>query len=544
MNNITPNQISIPAFTPPGSGAYGRNMAAQMLSFGAEIRDRLIWLYPLLPGAVYTYCQMASEREWKVTGKPRSVARAIEWFNNAQTLDPTNGLVDYGFEQFLRRRSLDYIAVGRTAYTWGKQGEPLRYLDPTAMTYYLEDRQWVDNFTQEKFPVDRVVVNHAIPIGASGSFISPLASVIPTAQLAWLVREHDKAAADGRKLRDIFIVGSTDLGEAMGQAVVQTLKLWSGADPVTEGIPIVDIDLLPGMKASDLIHRIGLANIPENFNRDSFQFAYVNDTANALGLATRYIWNSEKATNRALEEVQEARMALKGPAGFVRCEQRLYTRSGLLDQFGPDETRFGFIEQVDMASTEINAKVLKLYAEAFEIFIKNLGGVVNADALVAWLQRDDILPADLDIITDFVQINSENPPTPVDGKIQRNSDASTPVQKAAEDVIQEGEITMTGDGKIVERRNKVFSIQKAILAEIAQDATLQIEKSAAFEREKTISFKGAVEKARAKNLARFKAIMAEESVDDPIILAIYQHVDKIEEDDHRLIQSFLKSRSA
>lgn len=502
-----------------------------MLNFGKAIRDELLWQFPLLPGAVFTYQQMCSEHQWKVTGKPRAVARTVEYLNNAQTL-LYDGTVEYGIEQFIRRRSIDHLAVGRTLFTWGVDGGPLRYLDPTTVRYEPNSRKWRDSLTGDEFDAKQIVINHPIPIGTTGNFVSPLSFVMQTAQLAWLIREHDRASADGRKLRDILIVVGADLAENIGKSVEIVLKLWAGADPTSIGMPIAFVDgVLPGIKASDLVHRLGLAEIPPEMDRDAFQFQYVNEISDAIGLALRYIWNSEKATNRALEQVQQERQSEKGPAAFVRSEQRLYNRCGMITQFGED-TRVGFIEESDNTSNMTNATVLQLYSQALGAFAQVFNGKVNADAFLAWLQRDDILPADLDLITTGVMVKPEEPPTPMGGKVSQMSDDLTGQRKSyTSKILDYEEISMDLNGKIVDSRAKTFSFSTAIGAEMLAAKT---------ENDKiAISFMDALAKVRSESLAEFKSQMTSGKINDSVAKSIFSHIDDLTADDYREIKRIL-----
>lgn len=469
-------------------GYSNRTYINQMIHFGKRIRDEYIWQYPLLPEATYTYQQMAAGREWKMTGSERSVARAVEWVNEAQTLT-NDGLVEYGFEQFLRRRSLDYLTVGRTLFTWGK-GEPLRYLDPTDTYYYMEEKKWIARFTDEHFPVNQVVANHPIPVGSSGFFVSPISMVIPTAMLAWLIREHDRAAADGRKIRDILVVASKSMADQIADAVATTIKLWTGeSDPSKVGVPVIYYESQSGMKADEVTARIGLANIPENFDRRDFQFQYVNEIASALGLALRHFWNSEAATNRALEEVQEARQAVKGPSTFARTEERLLNTCGALKQFG--KVRFNFMEEVDVQSRKVNAEVLKLHAESVKLFAE-AGLPIDGESYVSWLQSQDLLPSDLDVLKEVKQVNPEAQPIPEPGGIIARSDAQT--QKSIVGDLEYDEIAMNGAGKVIERRYRVFSVEKHIYDQTVKSLLPEV----------PVTFESALIKARENDVELFK----------------------------------------
>lgn len=520
---------------------------------GAQLRDEHVWKYPLLPAGLYTYSQMVSGREFKVSGKPRAVSRGVEFLNKSE-VRLQDGTVETGLENVEKRRSMDHNCVGRTMYAWDI-GKPLEYLDPTVMYFQLETREWINSYTEEKYPVDRVVVNHPIPVGVHGNFVSPISFVVPTAMMAWLIREHDRAAADGRKIRDIMVVGSESLLESMKQAIVDMIAIWTGAaNPASSGVPVVSVDILPGQKVEDLIARVGLANIPENFQREQFQFQYVNEIAGALGLALRYIWNSEKATNRALEEVQEARQAYRGPASFVKSEQRMFNRCGMLNQFG-SSTRFGFVEEIDIASQEINAKVLKLYAEAAKIF-KESGIVLDDKALIAWLQSADILPADLEIIASTSSTNPDALPTPSGSTTEQTSDAlrssrkKKAVKKAVYEAVKENEqldydeISMDSNGNVIERRTRVFSIEKALVKQMREEAQDERKVLKRYDQEKTINFDSALKIARLREMAEFRALLGDPSyVPDENARTVLEHIEKksVIDSDFRLIRNIIEA---
>lgn len=521
-------------FNAPGLSLFSsRNAAAQMVNLGRQLRDDFLWQYPLLPGAVTIYQQMAASREWRMTGSAQGVARGVEWINEAQTYTQ-DGLIHYGLEQFLKRRVLDYLAIGRTLYHW-KEDEPLLYLDPAYTTYYMDERRWEDNFTGVRYPVSEVVSDHPIPIGSVGGFMSPLLYITPTAQLAWLVREHDRAAADGRKIRDITLVMGEKLAEQVADAIGDAAALWSGADVTKNGVPVVWAESSSGnIDASKMITTFGLANIPANFNRSDFQFEYVNEIGSALGLALRHFWNSEKATNRALEEVQEARQQQKGPSVFVRTEQRLINNSRCLEQFGRN-VRFSFVEEVDVQSRQANAEVMKLYAEGLQIFATVFNAEVNGEAFLAWLQGDGILPSDLDLLADIGRISSDEQQTPVGDIAENRSDSETirPATKTPDEKsIDYDEVTVDQFGKIIERRAKVISFEKVL-----ESAILSQNRSE--DRPSRVDFVSAL--ARARTVLREDYVSRTWSLPEHVSLA-----EKAEwtEQDYRVAKSIMDQEYA
>lgn len=501
--------LSSPIIRAPG---FSRLSVYSILNYGQSIRDQFVWEFPILPGAVYTYQQMASGRELKVSGFAKGVSRAIEWLQAAETRS-FEGLVFKGFEDFEKRRVLDYLCVGRTVYAAPEDG-PLEYLDPTRLSFNLQQRTWQDTLYGRTFKESEVFVNHPIPVGASGAFMSPLAFIMPTAMLAWLIREHDKASADGRKLRDVIVVQGEELATQIKSAIEQMIEFWSGADPSKNGVPVVHTDIetngTGGVATQDLIARIGISEIPQGFDRQGFQFEYVNEIAAALGISLRHFWNSERATNRALEEVQEARQAQKGPSSYVRTEQRLFNQSGMLKRFGSN-VRMAFIEEVDVQSRKTNAEVLKLYADSAMTISKIAPGLINLEALFGWLQSDDILPSDIEILNanwKNVMTNPDSLPT-ADGTEagieQQNSDPQPSLMneksyRHPDDELGYGEVSMTLDGKIVERRNRMITVEREIAKELANDAEFLAELA---ELKEVRNFDDLLLEAREKNADKF-----------------------------------------
>jgi len=343
-----------------------------------------------------------SGREAKVTAKTAAAAqRAVDWINDTRSALHT-GMVEYGHEPFLRRRSLDYLVLGRTLL-YAPPNEPMQYLDPAYVRFRFDQEGgvWHDRYTGVEYNPRWVIADHPRPIGGSGRFTSPVFPLIPTAILAWLVREHDSASADGRKVRDILIVGSAELATSLEQAVKDSIAAWAGVQPNEHGVPIVWMDRIEGgaLSVEDYMHTLSLANIPKDFPREMFEFNFANEISANLGVALRHFYNSERATNRALEEIQEARQQQKGPNLFTRTEERLMNRPGMINRFGRS-VRFGFIETADHATQRSRGEVLGAYSEALQRFAQVFNGQVNGRAFLAWLQNDSILPADLELITD------------------------------------------------------------------------------------------------------------------------------------------------
>ena len=281
----------------------------------------------------------------------------------------------------------------------------------------------------------------------------------------------------------------------------QSIELWAGADVTKNGVPLAYLESMPPSgKVEDMIARLGIAEIPDNFSRPDFEFGYVNVIAANLGLALRHFWNSEKATNRALEDMQEARQLQKGPNEFIRTEQRLINAHPMgIRRFGT-KVRMGFIEEADTQTKQGNANVLKAYSDALLIFAQIFNGTVNGDAFLAWLQSEDILPPDLELVTDLgTMVNPDqqaitegNPAQP----IQKPANALT--SGAKEKSLEYGEIAMDMNYNILERRVKPYSVAKMVEKEIENELPLIIA-----DRKPSFDFNQLLAKAHRDNYEKF-----------------------------------------
>lgn len=463
-----------------------------MLTSGREIRDVKIWKLPILPEALIVYQQLASSREWSISGSVKYAQRALEGLQRAITINPSNGYVHFGFEDFTKRRILDYLAVGRTTFTYNSNRNTIEYLDPTRLTFQsnMKDSKQRYGGVADNAPVWRyanertlrfkeVIINHPFPIGTD-YFIAPVVTVLPTAILAWLMREHDKAAIDGRKIRDILFVGSPQMQVALENAVNISAALYTGASTDDVGIPVVEVSNPSGGKIQDMIGRLGISEIPDSFNREEFIFQYVNEIAAALGLALRHFWNNERTTNRALEVVQEQRQQQKGPSSFIRTEQRLINESGILEQISDSKKklRFAYIEEVDTASQKDKAEVLEKNAQALKTLYDIFGASIDPTEYLRWMQSMGVVPFDLKLslpdkmpaaettLTPEGNMNTEGETTVASDE----TDTSAPTNSSADNFrktkqappIEDDEITIDMHGKIVDYRRKAFTVERVM----------------------------------------------------------------------------------
>lgn len=553
-----------------------------MLEFGRQMRDEYLTQYPILPGAVFTFQQLASNREWKISGSASGVARCNDWLHSA-VVHQYDGLDFYGFDNFLKVRALDFLAVGRRAMYAPPDGD-LEYLDPCYLEYNIHTGKWKDRMMNRVFPKKHVIIDHTFPTGASGRFTSPLAMVLPSAILAWLIREHDTSSLDGRKVRDIIIVGSEEMKDNIATALGQMISLYTDPQKALESnnMPIAHFEMDGDSRISvqDLIGRLGLTNLPENFDRKSFTFQYVNEIAAATGLALRYFWNQEQSTNRALEEVQQQRQAQKGPETFVRAEQRILNspKYGILRRFGP-RTRMAFFEEVDAQSQLNRSQILKNTADAFKVF--NEAGAADGkrlslESLIAWMQAEGTLPHEIDFKLEDVVLTSDptgageemtetsdpNPSRftqgqsvvgggrgsmkPVTGKkgrkrgIPGDGDGDgIPFEKDF-DELDYGEVTINSNYEVIDRRVKTFPVVKLLVEQMEKD-TERLEILQAEADAEEFSFEKALKQARMEQHQHFLERIDEFNLDNP---ERFKSFENLSDSDFREIDRLLRQHDA
>jgi hypothetical protein len=467
-------QAAIASSGPPG--ATYLNPTA-MLHIGRQLRDGQMWRLPILPGAVSIFQDLASTREWVVVASEEAAKKGLDVLNGTRSTDIYTGMTEYGIEAFAKRRSLDFLAVGRTtmAVRQRRNAADLRldYIDPTELFFHR------DNLTQPVKPVrptekvwrygngenlyrsDEIFFQHPHPIGHR-LFIAPITFVVPAGLVAELILEHDAAAIDGRKIRDIFMVGNATFKDAIEEAIAAYLSLWTGADVSKVGIPVIQVNNPSGQPLENYVTKLGISSIPESLDREQFTFYYVNIISGALGLSLRHFWNNERTTNRALEIVQEQRQLQKGPSVFVRTEQRLINQTGILPvTTGDPHARFAFIEETDSSSLKTNAEVLELHSKALLNFTKALGVRIDPEQYFSWLQRQNLFVPNLQLN----EVESEEP-TEMDTETTRNPDepvgsgegVSNETSAVAKS-MGHNQVMVNQDGVVIERRGgKAFFI--------------------------------------------------------------------------------------
>jgi hypothetical protein len=468
----------------------------QALVHGRNQRDHQVWKYPILPGAIKAFQDIAGGRSWTVGGKPEAVMKVLELLHGAQSKNLITGHIQYGFETYLRRRALDSLAVGQTsmAMRHPRSGSDaiLEYVDPTMAKQYRKNQvkttsaAHMDSSVTPPAPSsknwrydgrwyrnDEMFINHQVPIGAN-SFIAPLTWITPICELAWLIHEHHRASVDGRKIRSLLFVPKAwkdDIKDEMQKMIA----LFTGeVDPSKAGVPVVGYGGTNSLPVEDLIFMLELSKLGANFDEENFFFTYVNSISGATGVSIRHFWNDERGSNRALELVQVQREQIKGPAAFIRTEERMINNSGILERAtGDSEVRMNFVEEVDTSTMKAKAEVIDLYSKAVKALKEVFNVTFSLESFLAWLQRDAGVPLDIvledggepvnEAVEDGAQLLLEN-------EIGRLGDESSVIieGKSVADIVdmgfgsnimkraRPGEIVVDQEGNIIDTHRKYY----------------------------------------------------------------------------------------
>ncbi|HDY88288.1 MAG TPA: hypothetical protein ENH82_09285 [bacterium] len=451
------------------------------IKYGAKLRDEVFIQYPLLPQSIFIYQQIVAAREWALGGTPDAVFRCLDFIGNARCTNRATGFIEYGFEGFLRRRVLDHLLIGKTVFAMdtfaGK--EYLSYIDPIALIldrqkkivskkgYVLpigpKEKAWL--YDGRRYSTENLMISHPLPIG-SNRYTAPVSWLVPTANLAWLLREHNSAALDGRKIREILLVSNPSFKTSIEEGLIKLAQLWNGADVTEIGIPVIEITNMGGVPLKDLFAMIGISSIPESLSQERFMFQYANEISGTVGIALRHFWNDDRNTNRALEEVQESRQQQKGPSSFIRSEQRLINNSGFLQRITGSDVRFGFIEESDLVSLQTKAEVLKAYGEAALSFKEVFGASLSMESFMVWMKRIGALPLDIELTEEEEESSDNGDEIAVKGEEELlqegdkglSGDAEVISMEKTEKNLDNGHVIVDQNGHIIGKRMKIFSL--------------------------------------------------------------------------------------
>lgn len=464
---------------------------SQALEFGRMLRDDWQHRFAILPGAINSFTEVASSREWMVIGKPRAASRAIDRLNSAIYTDPF-GIDHRGWELLCSNMCLDWLTVGRAALYSSKLPNgnrgPIEYLDSTYLTPDVRPRQttrwrYQDPKTGNErfFEQDTVLFNDCVKMGNSGLFLGKVAWLLPIARLDWYFREHVVAKLDGRRIRDIFFVADDNMVKSVEDALSSALALAMGESPEQHGLPVVSVGMFAGegKRVEDLFARLGLSEVPEVFKPEVFEMRYVNEISSVLGLAVRYFWNPPQSSNRATEQVNQERQAVQGPSYWVRSLERTINNSDLLSG-ERSKVRLQVEEEVDSVSQERKAKTLKTYAEGIQIIMNIVSpklvpemqpmtsfgpegekletpppamipeprenpGAFTPESVLSFFERQGLLSTDL-TLPDLITLEENSVSELSEGK------------KKLGEPLDRGEVRMNREGRVLERRNFQMSV--------------------------------------------------------------------------------------
>jgi len=452
-----------PAFINTGGAANYRSS----ILWGQKVRDTYLHQYAILPGAVTTFVDVATSREWLVAGKPRPASRAVNKLNNAHFTD-ASGLVHRGWEQFMALLCMDWLTIGRCMYSSvniiDDEWTAPEYIDPSRAEIYNDPHafavdthvKWLysypNNGGTEVIPQDEMFFMDSNRIGSSGAVVGRVSYLLATANLDYLLRQHDEMQLDGRKVREVLMVPA-GMADQVGAGINVAMALTAGVDieesetgpKTSSGIPIIEIDTAGlQMPLRDMIAKLGLSEIPREFSREEFEGRYVREIAATLGLPIGQFWYDPRGTNRSLEQVQQERATLKGPSYFVRSLSRKINQSPILGRTPGTRAVLIFDEETDNTSLKMNAEALDKYADAItKINALSAGNPEMAARWMAFFEQKGLIPN-----------NSSLPDviTREESSLLRSTVLPDEEKPSADQLLDKGWVLMDRYEHVVERR--------------------------------------------------------------------------------------------
>lgn len=461
----------------------------EVLRYGKSLRDEWLHNFHIIPGAVNSFVEVATSREWMVTGTPIAVGRAVERLNKSYFIDDY-GIVHEGFEPVMARLAMDWLTVGRCALhstILRNSRGPIEYIDTTNLFPKTLDSselvptsvgwEYITPIGDRVMPQPEVIFSDCITFGRTGAFLGKVAYLVPAAQLAWYIHEHITAKLDGRKIRDIFLVSNDEMVTALEEALNSAMALAMGENPEKFGLPVVAVNRIgTNEPVSSTFSRMGLSELSDALDLEEFYFRLANETSSVLGLSMRYFWSDSRGANRATEQIAQERQAVQGPSFFVRSIERMINNSSFLSS-ARQKVRFLFAEEVDSASAKRKAETLKTLAEGLSI-IKDVvspklvpkqngsvtfsptgerietppveymevpranSDVLPPEAIIAFLERQGLLSTDL-TLPDLITKEQDGLRSVSDTEIE----------------LARGDIIMNGDGQVIERRPWMMAVR-------------------------------------------------------------------------------------
>lgn len=401
------------------------NKGTPIMLVGERLRDSWWQKFPMIPALVSSFSQIATSREWTITGRPRTAGQALERLNKALYID-TYGMVYEGWSQFTGRRIIDWLMLGVNGMFVPTSTAPIQYVDPIEVTHkpskqrprYVTTKgtpEWKDYYyLDEWWSNKQLFFNQYLPFGYHGATMAPLVPAIPLARLLYLVQQHDMSSVDGRKVKDIFLVADDNVALALIQALQDYADMQTGV-PNTDrhGIPIVAMNKRGGFgegeKVADAIALLGISTIPEGLDRDILVDTAAIEFSAMVGMQVTEWWHIKSgANNRSTERVNQERGRTKGPNFYCRQDQRFLNNSGILGK-----VHFAYVEEVDIQAQKDRAEVMLRLSEAVKNLQEALGLAISPRAMIRWLQQLGVFPTDDYLVDEIIMLN-EDPVKPAD----------------------------------------------------------------------------------------------------------------------------------
>lgn len=416
----------------PAPGVYTLNKTAMQrrglspaISIGEYLRDDWWQKFPLLPGLVSSFIQIATSREWTVTGKPRLANKAVERLNGVVYVDNYGQLYE-GWSALIARLVIDWLMLGINGIIVPNENALIQYIDPAEVVHNpgknIRPRVitgnsipvWKDyTYLNQEWSNKQIFFNYYAPYGYLGAMMAPLVPAIPLARLLYLVQQHDMSSVDGRKVKDIFLVADDNIKNELVKALRDYADMYTEADPEKHGIPIIALNKRGGFsereRVEDHIAMLGISKVPEGLERnDLWDQAAIEFSALTGMQVSEWYHVKSGADNRATERVNQERGRTKGPNYFNRQNQRFINSTGILGK-----TLFQYVEEVDVQAQKDKAEVMLRLSEAVKNLTEAVGIAISARSLIRWLQHLGVFPTDDYLIDDILQVN-EDPVKPSD----------------------------------------------------------------------------------------------------------------------------------
>jgi len=470
LDNLVRNYVSIAPRLFGGIFQYIKRDYKTAIDVGARIRNQLIHKYNIVPGAINTFISIASSRKWNVIGSPSACVRAVHRYNSSYFVDE-HGIYHEGFEQLISRMCMDWLTVGRCAFSSmpleNREWTPPEYIDTTylmpkyndngtKMVWDYRTNTLLNQTKQRDIEQDNLFFLDNIRIGNKGIFIGSIAYLIPLAHLDWLIRNHDEMQLDGRKIRDIFLV-KEGMRDSISDAIIASMAISAGEDLSKHGLPVVEISSYGEQSITDMFARIGLSEIPREFSREEFEGRYVREIAATLGLPIGQFWYDPRGTNRSLEQVTQERSTLKGPSYFIRSLERMINNAPFSNRSHGQRTIIQFEEETDNSSLLLKAEAVLKYATAIEklqTLAINMGEDLGQFKWSQWMhffESNNLIPRNT-TLPDMIALEEDS--------LSRNYNMNEEEQyELREYLLNKGQVRMDSNGLVLERRQD-FQIQK------------------------------------------------------------------------------------